>query len=276
MRNYKDAPFYVKALYWSMHCTQTVEMVSTLNTRILYTNSYHLHSIREMFELGKTLIDTSDPDAQFPQSIHWIQTALRALEAKEGSSTITAAFIHDMGKAALHYFHGITGPFNWGDTFIVGCRHDVDAIETVDAAPGAFELNPDSTHELYSTSNGMYEEGCGLDKLVASFGHDEAIYQCVIRNMEKFKQDLPQADLDFLRWHSCYPIHTGTPKKMVGYEHLLAPGDLERMKIVKDRCRFDLYSKKIVVDPEGELYSRAGEIFEHIDQFIDPSTKLCW
>ena len=63
---------------------------------------------------------------------------------------------------------------------------------------------------------------------------------------------------------------------MVGYEHLLAPGDLERMKIVKDRCRFDLYSKKIVVDPEGELYSRAGEIFEHIDQFIDPSTKLCW
>jgi len=266
----------VKALYWSMHCTQTVEMVDMLHSEVFDTKHNYKYSLREMFELGKTLVDTSDPDAQFPQSIHWMQTALRAKEAGEGSATITAAFMHDMGKVALHYFHGVTGPFNWGDTFIVGCKHDVDAIETIDAAPGAFELNPDNANRHYNTKYGKYETLCGLDKLTVSFGHDEAIYQWTIRNMWKFKRDLPKAELDFFRWHSCYPIHTGTPKKGVGYNHLLAPGDLERMEALKARSKYDLYSKEIVQDPEGELYSRSHEIFEHVDHFIDPDTKLDW
>jgi hypothetical protein len=36
---------------------------------------------------------------------------------------------------------------------------------------------PDKDHPVYSTSLGMYEEGCGLDKLMFSWGHDEYFYQ---------------------------------------------------------------------------------------------------
>jgi len=272
-RDYTNVPDFVRHLYFGMHSEQTVDMARMLHARVFETKSEHVYSLREMFELGKTLHDTSDPDALFPQSIHWIQTALRALEAGASSAEITGAISHDMEKVGLHTFYGITGPFNWGDTFPLGCQHDVDAIETIDAAPGAFALNPDSTNPLYSTKYGMYEPQCGLDNLLVSFGHDEAIYQWAVRNVDSFRQELPQAVLDFFRWHSCYAIHTGTAKKKVGYEHLLADGDLERMAEVKRLSEFDLYSKETVIDPE-KLYSRIGEIWEHVDVFVDPDAKL--
>ena len=207
-----------------------------------------------------------------------MQTALAMLDSGACSADIAGGLFHDMGKVMLHSFYGVTGSFNWGDTFIVGCRHDVDAIETIDAAPGAFALNPDSENSAYNTKFGMYEKACGLDNLLASFGHDEAIYQAMVANMEmgSFKKDLPEGTLDFLRWHSCYPMHTGTSQKAVGYEHLLGEADLDRLKEVKRLSGFDLYSKNVVKDPEGELYSRLQEVLPHVDEFVDPDKKLRW
>jgi len=71
-------------------------------------------------------------------------------------------------------------------------------------------------------------------------------------------------------------MHSGTPKKPVGYEHLLGDGDLDRLKQVKRLSGFDLYSKTVVEDPEGELYSRLDEVLQHVDVFVDPDKKLRW
>ena len=40
-----------------------------------------------------------------------------------------------------------------------------------------FKENPDSQNPEFSTKMGIYEENCGLDKVVMSWGHDEYMYQ---------------------------------------------------------------------------------------------------
>lgn len=45
--------------------------------------------------------------------------------------------------------------------------------------PDTFSTNPDSNHPVYSTEDGIYEKGCGLKKLMLSWGHDEYLYHIV-------------------------------------------------------------------------------------------------
>lgn len=56
-----------------------------------------------------------------------------------------------------------------GDTFVVGCEIPTEKIVYSDT----FGANPDLHHPVYSTKFGMYEPGCGLEKLLISWGHDE-------------------------------------------------------------------------------------------------------
>jgi inositol oxygenase len=39
-----------------------------------------------------------------------------------------------------------------------------------------FTDNPDFKNPAYSTKNGIYKEGCGLDNVVISWGHDDYMY----------------------------------------------------------------------------------------------------
>ncbi|KAL7177277.1 hypothetical protein ACSBR2_030596 [Camellia fascicularis] len=41
---------------------------------------------------------------------------------------------------------------------------------------GYFEYNLDSKNSTYSTKNGIYSEGCGLDNVIISWGHDDYMY----------------------------------------------------------------------------------------------------
>lgn len=41
--------------------------------------------------------------------------------------------------------------------------------------------NPDYNNPLYKSKNGVYSEGCGLDKVMISWGHDDYMYMvCII------------------------------------------------------------------------------------------------
>ncbi|VDM34547.1 unnamed protein product, partial [Toxocara canis] len=51
----------------------------------------------------------------------------------------------------------------------------------------------------------MYKEGCGLDNLLMTWGHDEYLYQ-VLKN---HNSTLPAEALYAIRFHSFYPYHTG-------------------------------------------------------------------
>ena len=97
--------------------------------------------------------------------------------------------------------------------------------------PEFFAENPDSMNPVYSTRLGIYEEGCGLDNVHLSWGHDEYLYHVV-------KEYLPEEALAIIRYHSCYPIH-----REGAYDHLLNAKDRESLEWVKKFNPYDLYTK---------------------------------
>ena len=89
----------------------------------------------------------------------------------------------------------------------------------------------DPYHPKYQSQNGIYEEGCGLDRVDLSWGHDEYLYQAV-------KDYLPEEALYMIRYHSFYPAH-----KEGAYSHLMNDRDRKGFAAVRVFNPYDLYSK---------------------------------
>ena len=110
---------------------------------------------------------------------------------------------------------------------------------------------------------GIYEEGCGLDRLNLAWGHDEYLYQ-VLKNHKENK--LPEEAMTMIRYHSFYPWHTGG-----SYTELLNKKDEAYLETIRDFNRYDLYTKsqKIVdledvreyYQPIAEKYLGSGPIY---------------
>ena len=117
-----------------------------------------------------------------------------------------------------------------GDTFIVGCKIPDSVVY-----PEFNQENPDMINPQYNTKNGIYEEGCGLDKVLCSWGHDEFLYQIL-----KFNQNiLPKEALYIIRYHSLYPYH-----KEGEYTHFMNQKDKKMLPWLKLFNQYDLYTKK--------------------------------
>ena len=135
--------------------------------------------------------------------------------------------VHDLGK--LLCFFGADGQWDVvGDTFVVGAKFPEGCIY-----PETFEANPDFHDARYNSELGMYERGCGLDNVMFSWGHDEYLYWRL-----KEQSTLPQAGLDMIRLHSCYPLH-----REGAYRQFFTPGDEEKIENVLAFNAYDLYSK---------------------------------
>ncbi len=136
--------------------------------------------IWEAMEFLNTLVDDSDPDADFSQIEHLMQTAEAIRAAGHPPWFVLTGLIHDLGKILCLY-----GEAQWavvGDTFPVGCGYS-DRI----VFPEFFAENPDASVPAYQTQCGIYHEGCGLDQIHLSWGHDEYLYHVV-------KDYLPERD----------------------------------------------------------------------------------
>jgi inositol oxygenase len=140
---------------------------------------------------------------------------------------VATGFIHDAGKA-LALDHGVPQWAVVGDTFPVGCAFS-DRI----VYPELFAGNLDSRNPIYSTPNGIYREGCGLDNVHLSFGHDEYLYHVV-----KGASLLPEPALAMIRYHSFYAWH-----REGAYQHLTDDRDREMLPWVQLFNPYDLYSK---------------------------------
>ena len=223
-RNYAaEARDTVKEFYRLNHTHQTLDFVLSKKREYLALNRKRM-KVWDALEYLDTLVDDSDPDVDFTQIEHALQTAEAARKSNQPRWMIVTALIHDLGKLLCIY-----GEPQWavvGDTHVVGCKFSDRCVY-----PEFFADNPDSTHPVYSTDNGIYEPGCGLDNVHLSWGHDEYVYHAV-------KDHLPQEALYALRYHSFYPWH-----KEGAYDHLANDTDREMMKWVKAFNRYDLYSK---------------------------------
>lgn len=48
-----------------------------------------------------------------------------------------------------------------------------------------FKENPDRENPIYNTKNGIYKEGCGLNDVVMSWGHDDYMYLVILQFLYK-------------------------------------------------------------------------------------------
>ena len=227
-RQYDEAPKRVREFYRLNHENQTLAFVLEMKER--YTRPENRRIVKPMWDMVQhlnDLIDDSDPDVDFTQIEHAMQTAERIRRDGHPEWMVVTGFVHDAGKA-LAMDHGLPQWAVVGDTFPVGCAFS----ETI-VYPELFAGNPDTRDPVYSTPNGIYEEHCGLDNVHLSFGHDEYLYHVVAHDSL-----LPKEALAMIRYHSFYAWH-----REGAYRNLTNEHDDEALPWVQLFNPYDLYSK---------------------------------
>ena len=213
----------VAEFYRQNHANQTLAFVLEKKREYLAKDRRRM-GIWEAMEFLNTLVDDSDPDTELSQIEHLMQTSEAIRRDGHPRWFILTGLIHDLGKVLCLF-----GEPQWavvGDTFPVGCRYSEKIV-----FPEFFAENPDSRVPEYQTSCGIYAEGCGLDDVHLSWGHDEYLYHVV-------RDYLPAEGLAMIRYHSFYPCH-----REGEYAHLMTGHDHRMMDWVRRFNPYDLYSK---------------------------------
>jgi inositol oxygenase len=223
-RKFDDsAPAGVREFYRLNHAHQTRDF-AVGKKREYGTLDRRRMGIWEALEYLDTLVDESDPDTDLSQIQHCVQTSEAIRRDGHPRWMVLAGLIHDLGKILCLY-----GEPQWavvGDTFPVGCAWSKKIV-----FPEFFAANSDSAVPQYQTRLGVYEEGCGLDRVDLSWGHDEYLYHVV-------KDYLPDEALYMIRYHSFYPGH-----REGAYSYLMNAKDRDMFEWVKKFNPYDLYSK---------------------------------
>jgi inositol oxygenase len=219
----KEARPSVKEFYRLNHTNQTFDFVQQKKKQYLSLNNRKM-GIWEAMEYLNTLVDDSDPDTDLSQIEHLLQAAEAARKDNQPRWFILTCLIHDLGKILC-----LWGEPQWavvGDTFPVGVQYSDRVV-----FPEFFANNPDYQIPKYQTSTGVYERGCGLERVNLSWGHDEYMYHVC-------KDYLPTEALYMIRYHSFYAWH-----REGAYQQLLNDQDRAMLKWVKAFNPYDLYSK---------------------------------
>ena len=218
-----DARPSVREFYRLNHRHQTVDFVRRKREEYLRLDRRKM-SVWEALEFLDTLVDDSDPDTDLTQIQHLLQTAEAIRADGHPRWFVAAGLMHDVGKVLCLY-----GEPQWavvGDTFPVGCRFSEDVVFSE-----FFAENPDSQIEAFQSETGIYEQHCGLDRVMLSWGHDEYIYHVT-------KDFLPKEAQYMLRYHSFYAWH-----REEAYKCLTNDEDREYLRWVRKFNPYDLYTK---------------------------------
>lgn len=213
----------VREFYRLNHTHQTLDFVKAKKRQYLARKKRRM-GVWQAMEYLNTLVDDSDPDVDFRQIEHLMQAAEAIRRDGHPRWFILTGLMHDLGKVLCLF-----GEPQWavvGDTFPVGCKYSDKVV-----FPEFFSENPDSQVPEYQSECGIYSEGCGLENVHLSWGHDEYLYHVV-------KDYLPEEAQYMIRYHSFYAWH-----KEGAYGSLLNDRDREMLRWVKAFNPYDLYSK---------------------------------
>lgn len=224
-RDFAHARPGVRAFYRDNHERQTLDFVRGRREAYLPPRRVRMGVWEAIERLGE-IVDESDPDLESATQIdHALQTA-EALRADGASRLLVlTGFVHDLGKVLCLF-----GEPQWavvGDTFPVGCAFSERVV-----FPELFAGNPDARDPVLSTRDGIYEPGCGLDRVLLSWGHDEYLYHVM-------RPWLPEPALAVIRYHSFYAWH-----REGAYAHLTDASDADTLEWVRRFNPYDLYSKR--------------------------------
>ena len=222
-RDYGSAAPHVAAFYRENHEQQTLAFVRAKRAEYLPLRRQRL-GIWEAIEALDQVVDQSDPDIDLSQLDHALQTAEALRRDGQPRAMVLTGFLHDLGKVLCLF-----GEPQWavvGDTFPVGCAFSEKIVHHE-----LFAENPDSRDPRYATRLGIYAEGCGLDAVAMSWGHDEYLSHVLAPY-------LPEDALYVIRYHSFYAAHRERQ-----YEWLMNARDRQGMEVVRAFNPYDLYSK---------------------------------
>ena len=205
-------------------------------------------TVRERFESLGGVRDASDGDLQgMSQLGHALQTANALRRDGLGEDWVVLGLIHDLGKVLLE--HGEAPEFVVGDTFPLGCRFSPRIRHAEHLS-----LNPDAREASYQTRCGIYDEGCGLDRVVFAYGHDEYL-------AEVLGDRLPYALRWTIRHHSFQSVAEDYLHLFDARDHQLRESHMKRF------ARYDLYTK----DPEEVSAEHVEEYCALLDRrFPEP------
>jgi inositol oxygenase len=241
----------VREFYRLNHRYQTFDFVRAQKQKYLPLAQRRM-GIWEAMEFLNTLVDDSDPDTSLTQIQHLMQTAEAIRRDGYPDWFILTGLVHDLGKILCLF-----GEPQWavvGDTFPVGCAFS-DKVVFAEF----FADNPDSQVPAYQSACGIYQEGCGLDRIHLSWGHDEYLYQVV-------REYLPESALYMIRYHSFYACH-----REGAYAQLMNDHDREHFAWVGAFNPYDLYSKSA----ERPDVTALRPYYEGLIAKYFPTT-LCW
>ena len=265
-RNYTDSDrrLTVERHYRLMRTNQTVEYVHRMHAK--YTPLRHGRmTMREALTCLREYVDASDPDIALPNLAHAYQTAAAMREAGEPEWMQVTGLVHDVGKLMFLWgdaSDGQQGGANapqWGlsgDTWVVGC-----ALPAALVFPQFNILSPDADDARYNTECGMYAPGCGIQSLLFTWGHDEYLYQVLLRDRCTRAYSgaplLPDEALAMVRLHSAYAWHEGG-----AYAWAERPEDAATKAAVRRFNQYDLYSKRDEHWDEQVLWREFGELLD--------------
>jgi len=241
----------VADLYRENHARQTLAFVLAKKAEYLPLRRRRMGVWEAAGYLGQ-LVDQSDPDLELPQIEHALQTGEALRRDGRPDWMVLAGFLHDLGKVLCLF-----GEPQWavvGDTFPVGCAFS-DKIVYAEF----FSANPDREVPEYTSRTGIYREGCGLDAVHLSWGHDEYLYHVL-------RPYLSEEALAIVRWHSFYAAHRERE-----YEFLMNASDRRLMGVVREFNPYDLYSKR----PQRPDLDRLRPYYEDLVACFLPDT-LQW
>lgn len=223
-RDYKkNARPSVREFYRQNHKHQTYDFSGEKRKQFLGLSNRKM-TVWEAIEYLNTLVDDSDPDTDLTQLEHLLQTSEQIRRDGHPRWFVLTGLIHDLGKILC-----LWGEPQWcvvGDTFPLGCKFSDKIV-----FPEFFDDNADSTNPKFQSRLGIYEEGCGLDSVRMSWGHDEYLYHVA-------KDYLPDEALYMIRYHSFYPAH-----KEGEYDYLMNDKDRKMFDWVRKFNPYDLYTK---------------------------------
>jgi len=247
----ESAPSGVREFYRLNHAGQTRDFVRAKKQQYCARTKSEM-GIWEALDFLNTLVDDSDPDTDLSQIEHCLQTAEAIRRDGHPRWMVLAGLLHDLGKVLCLY-----GEPQWavvGDTFPVGCAWSDKIV-----FPEFFAANPDSRVPEYQTKFGVYEEGCGLDHVDLSWGHDEYLYHVT-------KDYLPEEALYMIRYHSFYPGHRERE-----YGYLMNDKDRAMFDWVRKFNPYDLYSK-------SASRPKLADVKPYYDELINEyfPAKIAW
>lgn len=250
-RDYEhDARPSVREFYRLNHEHQTLDFVRAKKAEYTPLNKATM-SVWEAMEFLNTLVDDSDPDTDLSQIEHLMQTSEAIRADGHPRWFVLTGLIHDLGKILC-----LWGEPQWavvGDTYPVGCAFSDKIVFSQ-----YFDGNPDRQVPKYQTRSGIYKEGCGLENVHLSWGHDEYLYNVV-------KDYLPEEALYMIRYHSFYPGH-----REGEYGHLMNDHDRAMFRWVREFNPYDLYSKS---DARPDVKKLKPYYDDLIAEFFPPTLR---